>query len=57
MAYIVNENPTGCWNKEHLAKHSGSCHACYCSQVNKGNRWQGSQKCWNANCLTYGGIK
>ena len=51
MAYIIKSNPDGCWKKDKPA----SCYDCYCSKV-KNNQWTGSQKCFNAGCIVYGGM-
>lgn len=53
MAYIIIDNPQGCWKNE--GEKPASCKACYYAQVNEKNQWRGSQKCWDSQCLKYGG--
>lgn len=50
MANKLISNPNGCWKKDKPE----DCCKCYWSQVKDG-QWKGSQKCWNSECLKYGG--
>ena len=55
MANIIVDAPENCWNPKNRG--CKSCKECYFSQVNESNKWTGSQKCFNAGCLKYGGQK
>lgn len=57
MANIIVDNPEACPFPEYRERQSvdGSCEACYWSHVENG-QWCGSQVCWNAGCIQYGGL-
>lgn len=48
MANVIKSNPEGCWKNEQ--DKPVDCAACYWSNV-VDNKWVGSGKCWNAECL------
>ena len=50
MAYRFKDNPDGCVNE--ALRGDKTCTECYFAQVGE-NRWNGSNACWNAQCLVY----
>lgn len=49
---LYRDNPEACVCKGRLDKYDGKCAACYFAQVGE-RGWEGSEACWNAQCLVF----